>query len=214
MRPGLAEQGGELAPGGRLAGSALKDEMVDEPAFQAATPGPDGNLDAIFLHVGVGGEEQAAQRHGVDPPILAPLVEPLPIGCLAGLRPGLTQHGVDEAALRLVRRLTGFPLPGDPLPRQPADRAVQAGEVKADRQRIDRRRRRPPLALGQHLRLVMLGDRPLAGLAVIRPPFPADPSASAATRTSAAASHRSAGTARSSAAGPTPRIPARSWTAP
>ena len=47
---------------------------------------------------------------------------------------------------------------------QPTGR-VEAGEVKADGERIDRRRRRPPFALGQHLRLVMLGDRLLAALA-------------------------------------------------
>ena len=39
--------------------------------------------------------------------------------------------------------------------------------MKADAQRVGRDRRRPPLALAQHLCLVVLGDRPLATFAVI-----------------------------------------------
>src|SRR5512134_2644511 len=100
--------------------------MIDQPTFQAAAPGPDRDLDAILLHVGAGGEKQAAARHGAAAEILAPLVEPLPVRRLAGLGPGLAEHGVDEAALSLVRRLASFPLAGDPLPRQPAHRAVEA----------------------------------------------------------------------------------------
>src|SRR5512132_4694035 len=76
-------------------------------------------------------------------------------------------HSFDEAALRLVRCLARLPLAGDPLPGEPTDGAIEARQVKADGQWIGRGRRRPPLARCQHLRLVVLGDRLLAALAVI-----------------------------------------------
>src|SRR5512147_1997672 len=117
MWPGLTEQFRQRRPGFRAFWAALNNNVIDQPAFQTAAPRPDRDLDAILLHVGAGGKEQASQRHCAHAVILAPFVEPLPIRRLAGFGPGLAEHGVDEAALRLVRRLAGFPLPRDPLPR-------------------------------------------------------------------------------------------------
>src|SRR5512132_2554990 len=110
--------------------------MVNEPAFEPAAPRPYRDFDPVLLHVGAGGEEQPALRHRAHAVILAPFIQALPVGCLAGLDPGLAQRGVDEAALRLVRCLARLPLPGDPLPGEPADGAIEARQVKADGQWI------------------------------------------------------------------------------
>src|SRR5690606_25786298 len=104
--------------------------------------------------------------HRADGEVLAPLVEPLPVGRLAGLDPGLTEHAVLEAAPGLVGggRLPHAP---DRLPGEPADRRVERREVEADRRRIGRLGRRPPLAGDQHRRLVVLLKRAVAGLAQV-----------------------------------------------
>ncbi len=64
-----------------------------------------------------------------------------------------------------------LPGPHDPLPAQPADRRVERREVEADGLGVGGGCRRPPFALGQHLRLVVLGDGALAALAVISRSF-------------------------------------------
>ena len=85
-----------------MLGSAIDDDVIDEPAFEAAAPGPDVDLDAVLLNVGAGGQEQPARRDRADLPSLAALIEPLPVRRLAGLDPGLAEHAVLEAALGLV----------------------------------------------------------------------------------------------------------------
>ncbi len=36
-------------------GKTLLNDVIDEPAFKPATPGPDINLDAVLLNIGPGG---------------------------------------------------------------------------------------------------------------------------------------------------------------
>src|SRR5512132_3933634 len=139
MWPSLTEQFRQRRPRFRAFRTTVDDRVVDEPAFEPAAPRPYRDFDPVLLHVGAGGEEQPALRHRAHAVILAPFIQALPVGRLAGLDPGLAQHRVDEAALRLVRGLARLPLPGDPLPRQPANGGIEAGEVKADAQGIDRR---------------------------------------------------------------------------
>src|SRR5690606_23632028 len=107
-------------------------DVIDEPAFEAAPPGPDVDLDPVLLHVGAGGQEQAAPRHRARGPGLTTVVESAPVRRLAGLDPGLAEDGVAEGADRLVRPLGRLPRPSDPLPAQPADRRVERREVEAD----------------------------------------------------------------------------------
>ena len=172
------------------------------------------DLDPVPLHVGPGGQEQPARRHRAGFPALAPVVEPLPVRRFAGSDPSLAEDRVAECLDAPSSDPAPLPRPHDPLPTQPADRRIERREVEADRVRIGGNGRRPPFAAGQHRRLVVLADGRVAALADDIAPFPACPSASAAGRTSAIASRRNAGTARRTAAGRTPRIPARSGSAP
>src|SRR5690606_28956428 len=105
-------------------------------------------------------------RHRAECPILAPLVEPLPVWRFTGLDPGLAEHAVLEAAPGLVggRRL---PQAGDLRPAHPADRRVERRDVEPDRAGIPRLGHRPPLAGGKHCRLVVLLDPTIAGGAYI-----------------------------------------------
>src|SRR6202043_4208646 len=102
MRPGPPEQAGQFAPARLALRTAGDHNVVDEPAGQAAAPGPDRDLDAVLLDVRAGGQEQAAARHRADAPGFAPLVEPLPIGRFPGLDPGLAEDTILEAALGLT----------------------------------------------------------------------------------------------------------------
>ena len=125
-----------------MLGSAVDHDVIDEPALEPAAPGPDVDLDAVLLHVGAGGQDQPALGHRADRPALAPLVEPLPVRRLAGLDPGLAEHGVRKLRFASSVALRRLPRPGDPLPaeNQP-DRRVERREVEADRRR-DRPRSR------------------------------------------------------------------------
>jgi len=77
-------------------GTALDHDVIDEPAFQPATPGPDIDLDPVLLHVGPGGQEQPARWHGAGCPALAAVVEPLPVRGFPGLDPCLAEDRVAE----------------------------------------------------------------------------------------------------------------------
>ena len=167
MRPGPVQQRGQFRPRVVPVRPALDDDVIDEPAFQAATPGPDIDLDPVLLDVGPGGQEQPARWHRAGCPALAPVVEPLPVGRFAGLDPGLAEDRVAERLDRLVRPLRRVPCPHDPLPAQPADRRIERREVIPDRGRIGGSGGRPPFAALQHRRLVVLRDGRLAALAVI-----------------------------------------------
>ena len=109
MRPGPVQQRGQLRPGVVPVGPALDDDVIDEPAFQAATPGPDIDLDPVLLHVGSGCQEQPACWHRAGFPAFAPVVEPLPVGRFPGLDPCLAEDRVAERLDRLVRPLGCFP---------------------------------------------------------------------------------------------------------
>src|SRR5690606_10645763 len=60
VRPGAIEECGQRRPGFGALRSAVDDDVIDEPAFEATPPGPHRDLDAILLHVGAAGQEQAA----------------------------------------------------------------------------------------------------------------------------------------------------------
>ena len=128
-----------------MLGAAFDHDVIDQPAFEPPTPGPDIDLDAVLLDVGARRQEQAAARHRADLPGFAALIEPLPIRRLAGLDPGLAQHAVLEAALGLVGG-GGFPEAGDVLPGQPPDRRIERRDVKSDGAGVLRLRGRTPLA--------------------------------------------------------------------
>src|SRR5690606_8270829 len=71
MWPGPVEQRGQFRPRVMPVGPALDYDVIDEPAFQPATPGPDIDLDPVLLYVGAGGQEQPARRHRAGCPALA-----------------------------------------------------------------------------------------------------------------------------------------------
>ncbi len=101
-------------------------------------------------------------------PFLAPVGQPLPVRRLAGLDPGLAEHGVAEDPLGLVAARGRLLVARDVGPALPARRRIERRQVEADRPRILRHRRRPPFARGQHRRLVVLGDDLIAVLAPVR----------------------------------------------
>ena len=88
---------------------ALNHDVIDQPAFQPPTPGPDVDLDPVLLHIGPGGQEQPARWHRAGFPALAPVIEPLPVRRFPGLDPGFAKDRVTERLDRLVRPLGRFP---------------------------------------------------------------------------------------------------------
>jgi hypothetical protein len=116
VRPCLAKEIRQSRPSLGAVRAAGDDDVVDEPAREPATPGPDRDFDAILLDVCARREKQAAARHRADAPWLATLVEPLPVRRFAGLDPGFAEDAVLEAAFGFVARLRGFPHPGDVSP--------------------------------------------------------------------------------------------------
>jgi hypothetical protein len=76
---------------------ALDHPVVDRPALLAAAPGDHLDLDAIFLNIDPGGQEQAGLGHNTDAVALASLVESLPLRRLGFLLEREPQHRVDEA---------------------------------------------------------------------------------------------------------------------
>src|SRR5690606_41546700 len=116
--------------------TALNHYLIDQPAFQPATPGPDIALDPVLLHVGPGGQEQPARWHRARFPCLAPVVEPLPVRGFAALDPSLAEDGVAECLDRLIRPLGRLPATGDAGPAEPAHRRIERREVVANRRRI------------------------------------------------------------------------------
>ena len=114
--PAAAEHLVERLPAGFVSRTAVQHDVLDQPAFQAAAPCPDVDLDAVLLDVGAGGEEQAAGRNAARLPVLAPVMQALPVRRLAGLDPGLAENGVAEGLDRLVRPLGRLEGAGDRLP--------------------------------------------------------------------------------------------------
>jgi hypothetical protein len=96
VQPGSAEQVCQLLPAGGVGASTFDHHMIDKPGLEPAPPGPDIDLDPVLLHVGPGRQEEPARRHGARLPRLPPVMEPLPVGRLAGLDPGLAENGVPE----------------------------------------------------------------------------------------------------------------------
>ena len=87
MLPSLTEQVGQLLPATRIAGPALNDQVIDQPTLQPAAPSPDIDLDAIFLNVRPGGQEQAPLWNSASFPSLALVRQALPVRRLAGFDP-------------------------------------------------------------------------------------------------------------------------------
>ena len=166
MDPCLPQQRGQPIPARRVIRSTRNDDVIHEPAGHTPAPGPDIDLDPVLLHIGASRQEQPAcgdlRRESK-----APIREALPFRRFAALDPGLAQQRVARSTQHLVRALGGQPVPCDLLPALPADRRIEGREVEADGMWIGRDRSRPPFAIGQHLRLVVLGDGLLAAFAVI-----------------------------------------------
>ena len=116
MPPGSVQEPGKRFPGLLAFWSALDHDVIDEPAFELPAPGPDVDLDAVFLDIGAGGQKQTARRNRAGFPAFAPFIEALPVGGFACLDPGLAQHGVAEGPNGLVGTLCGLPRSGDALP--------------------------------------------------------------------------------------------------
>src|SRR5581483_11244448 len=142
------------------------DDVIDQPAFEAASPSPDRDLDPVLLNISAGCEEQPTARHRADQPILPPLIESLPVRCFAGLDPRLAEDAVLEAALSLVGARC-VPHPGDVGPREPADRRIERREVEADGTAVSCQCGCPPLAGLKQGRLVVLLDHAVAALAEV-----------------------------------------------
>src|SRR5690606_27212147 len=77
--PSPGQQARELIPGLATLGAALDHDVIDRPAFKAAAPSPDIDLDTVLLHIGAGGQEQAATRNTADLPRFTALIESLPV---------------------------------------------------------------------------------------------------------------------------------------
>jgi hypothetical protein len=76
--------------------------MIDKPAFEPTSPGPDIDLDPVLLDISPGGQEQPARRDNARFPAFASVIEPLLVRRFAGFDPGLAQHGVAEGPDGLV----------------------------------------------------------------------------------------------------------------
>ena len=131
MHPSLAKKRCQLVPARRIVRAARNDDVIDEPALQPATPSPDIDLDAVFLHVRTGSQEQPAcgdlRREG-NPPV----GQTLPFRGFAAFNPCLTQQRVARGAQHLVGALGSQPVPCDLFPAFPADRRIEGREVEPD----------------------------------------------------------------------------------
>jgi len=115
MKPSPTEKERECVPCRGVFGPAIDHDVVDQPALKSSPPSPDIDFDAILLDVGAGGQEETAMGHGFDLPVFATFIETLPVRGFTGLDPGLAEHTILEAALRLVGG-RGFPRACDVLP--------------------------------------------------------------------------------------------------
>ena len=166
MAPGRAEQSGELSPNLLAGGVAFEHDVFDERAGEPSAPRPDIDLDPVVLDVGACREDQAASGYPRRE-IFPPLIEPLPIRRFAAFLPRLAEQRVLCGLERRIIALGGFPFAGNFGPAKPAHRRLEPGNMKADAMRISRRRGGAPFTRRQHRRLVVLGDRLIAALAVI-----------------------------------------------
>jgi hypothetical protein len=111
---------------------------------------------------------QRTRWHGADGEIFAPFDQALPVRRLAVLLPDFSEHGVAESLEVLRLALGRFPVAGDLLPRKPADRRIQSRDVESDCVRVLRGGCGSPFPAGQHRRLVVLADRRVAVVAMVR----------------------------------------------
>ena len=66
MRPRATQQQRKPVPCRGMFGPTVDDNMIDQPAFEAAAPRPDIDLDAILLNIGAGGQKETALRYRSD----------------------------------------------------------------------------------------------------------------------------------------------------
>ena len=140
MQPCLAQQIAELLPAGRIAGPTLYHHVIDQPAFQPAAPGPDIDLDPVFLHVGAGGQEQAPS--GTVPGFQSSFTPCR--RCQSGASPVSNQVS-PRIVFRNARIASSLPCAVSHarairVPAEPAHRRIERREVIADGQRVGRRR--------------------------------------------------------------------------
>src|SRR5918996_884005 len=143
VRPVPDEDTIQLRPDLGPSGIALDHVVVDRPALLASAPGDHLDLDPVLLHVDPGGNEEARVGHHTDAVILAPLVQPLPLGRLGLLLERQPQHRVDEPLHEVGRLLRLLIHLGGIGPAEPPGRAVEAGEVEPPV-------RASPSAVGRH----------------------------------------------------------------
>ena len=166
VSPALIKNCGEPRPDLLTRGIAINHPVLNKPGLSFPTPSPNRDLDAIFLHICTGSQKQPVPRNCPNFVIFAPVVEPLPVGCLTGFHPGLAEFRVLHRLDGRIRALSRQPGGRNLGPRAPTDRAVKAGNVKADCTTIigEGRGGRPPFAVFQHPGLIVLLD---VGLAVL-----------------------------------------------
>jgi hypothetical protein len=78
-------------PYGVTGGVTHEHSVLDQPRLLAAAKGPDRGLDAVFLHIGATGQQQAAGGNDAYAITFAPLQKALPVGRLAFFHPGLAK---------------------------------------------------------------------------------------------------------------------------
>ena len=168
MRPGFIKQASQLIPDLGSRGVTHQHPVLDKPRSLATPERPDGDLDAIFLHVAAPRQEQSTFLNGTHPVVFAAFQQALPVGCFAFLDPRFTEFSVLEGLDGGGR--SGFladgtlPCGGDFPPVTPTNRAVQARQMETGglARYVSHC---SPFAVFQHPRLVMLRNRYLAGLA-------------------------------------------------
>ena len=167
MGPGLGQKPGQIVPDLLAGRVAFQHHMIDQPGFKVLAPAPDVDLDPVALHIRAGREDQRAFRHLAQMPVLAPLVQALPVRGLAAFLPCLAQHRVLQGLQRGLVADRLLPILRDLGPAEPAQRRIEAADVISD----DSRRLRPlqhlrlggrhpcrAIRLVHHLGLVALGD--------------------------------------------------------
>src|SRR5206468_1894229 len=124
---------------------------------------PDADLETVLLHVAEAGQEPGPRRHAGGLPLLAPVIDALPVRGLAEFAEGAPEHGVDEDLdpLGLAQRLR--PLADDVGQARP--RAVEGREAEAGLA-VEGGGRVPADDVGQARPRAVEGREAEAGLAV------------------------------------------------
>ena len=81
-------------------GVAFEHPVLNEPRMLLPAKAPDGDLDAVLLHVDARSQQQGSIGHGADAVALSPLQQALPFGCLTLLHPGFAELGVFKSLER------------------------------------------------------------------------------------------------------------------